>query len=203
MVFKFKRSGVGVSCSVSVGALLIGVLLLAAPGIVLDILSIALSVICVFWGATRLYRALRGHTGPLGIFAAVLALLFGIQTWRHPGSVFVLLPIAAGFFFIYDGVDRIRTAIAHTPVGSSYLSRMGAAGIFGIILILAGMWLILFPIGAQTLLLRLIGLLIVLDSLCDLWQFWQGSRPRKNEPQGMRRSPDGTYEAEYRDITDD
>ncbi len=181
--------------------LIFGLILFFMPGLLIGVLSTVLGAVCIVWGVGRIVRAMNEPVRDLrvsGLLFGVLAALFGIYIMRHSGSVLRLLPLAAGLFFLFDGIERIRSAVAWNKSDSSLLSRMGAAGIFGVILILAGLWLILFPLGAVKATLRIIGVLILIDGAGDLYNAY-----RREEKKKMGFSPDGKYETEYRDVTND
>ena len=73
---------------------LIGLLFLLFPGWVIGTLSLLLGILCIAYGAWKLFTALRsaGFTRIGALLGGVAAILLGIYIIRQPENVFSLLP---------------------------------------------------------------------------------------------------------------
>lgn len=206
--------------------LALGLILLVLPLGTVRLLSAVCGLLAVGWGALRLIRAAVGWVSGVpypGILAGLLALIFGFYLIDHPGNVLSLLPTAAGIFLLYAGIERVAAALRSAPQTVSLTARMGISGIIGLLLCLAGLALVLFPMHAVTSVLRIVGVFVILANAGDLIRRFRspassasasasdgrkpfsGAASRADSPSAgyIRRAPDGAYEAEYRDITDE
>lgn len=197
---------------------IIGLVFLFFPGWVIGTLSLILGLLCIAYGAWKLITALRsaGFTRVGALLGGAVSILLGSYVIRQPENVFSLLPIAAGIFFLLDGIDRIRCAAAmhRTVRGTAAGKRQAAfagkqkrrfysACIIGAATLLCGLLLLLYPLGALDLTLRIIGFLIVCNGIGALWT----SHALKVTlhlfgSDAPKRAPDGKYEADFRDITE-
>lgn len=197
---------------------MIGLLFLLFPGWVIGTLSLILGILCIAYGAWKLLGALRtaGFTRIGALLGGVAAILLGMYIIRQPEKIFSLLPIAAGVFFLLDGIDRIRCAAAmHRTVRNTAANKREAAAtgrqkrlfyaacIIGAVTILCGILLLLYPFDALELTLRVVGFLILCNGIGAFWtshalkvtvRLFGGDAPK--------RTPDGKYEADFRDITE-
>ena len=197
---------------------LIGAIFLFFPGWVLGTLSLILGLLCIAWGVWKLVSALRtAHFTRIGaLLGGVAALVIGSYIIRRPEQIFSLLPIAAGIFFLLDGIDRIRSAAAmHRTVRNTAANKRQAASagkqkrrfysacIIGAVTVLCGLLVLLNPFGALELTLRVIGFLI----LCNgVGAFWTAHALKTTlhlfGGESSKRTADGKYEADFRDITE-
>lgn len=198
--------------------ILIGIIFLFFPGLVVGVLSLVLGLLCIAYGVWKLVTALRTaqftRIGAL-LFGAA-AILIGCYIIFHSEQIFSLLPMAVGIFFLMDGVDRIRSAAAmHKTVHATAANKRQAAAvgrqkrmfysacIIGAVTVLGGILMLLHPFNALELTLRVCGFLILCNAVGAFWtshalnvtvRLFGGDTPR--------RASDGTYETEFRDITD-
>ncbi len=197
---------------------LIGAVFLFFPGWVLGTLSWMIGLLCIAYGTWKLITALRtaGFTRIGALLGAVAAILIGSYIIRQPEKVFSLLPIAAGVFFLLDGIDRIRCAAAmHRTVRNTAANKRQAAAtgrqkrrfyttcIIGAVTVLCGILLLLYPFDALEFTLRVVGFLI----LCNgVGAFWTSHALKVTVKlfgsDNLMRTPDGKYEADFRDITE-
>ena len=197
---------------------LIGLLFLLFPGWVIGTLSLLLGILCIAYGAWKLFTALRsaGFTRIGALLGGVAAILLGIYIIRQPENVFSLLPFAAGVFFLLDGIDRIRCAAAmHRTVRNTAANKRQAAAIgrqkhrfytaciIGAVTLLCGILLLLYPFDALELTLRVVGGLILGNGVGAFWTSHALKVTlRLLGSDAPKRSPDGKYEADFRDITE-
>lgn len=197
---------------------LIGALFLLFPGWVIGTLSLILGLLCIAYGTWKLITALRtaGFTRIGALLGGAAAILIGGYIIRQPENVFSLLPFAAGIFFLLDGIDRIRCAAAmHRTVRNTAANKRQAAAvgkqkrrfytacIIGVVTVICGIILLLYPFDALEFTLRIVGFLI----LCNgVGAFWTAHALRVTVrlfgTDASKRPPDGKYEADFRDITE-
>ena len=210
-----ERTARGFSlCCIAAGAVF-----LLFPGWVLGTLSLILGLLCASYGGWKLYTALRvrGFVRGGSLIGGAGALFLGIYIIWQPEQVFSLLPIAAGVFFLMDGVDRIRSAAAmhrtvkhhasdrrEAAVVGKQKRRFYTACVIGVLTLLCGVFLLMRPFDALELTLRVVGGLILVNGIGALWTSHALNITLKafGTADAPRRGADGKYEASFRDITD-
>lgn len=217
-----KQNEESVKQPASVGYLLccvsVGLVFLLFPGWVIGTLSLLLGILCIAYGAWKLFTALRsaGFTRIGALLGGVAAILLGAYIIRQPEKVFSLLPIAAGVFFLLDGIDRIRCAAAmhrtaHNPAANKRQAaavgkqkrRFYTACIIGAVTLLCGLLLLLHPFDALELTLRVVGFLILGNGVGAFWTSHALKVTlRLFGTDAPKRASDGKYEADFRDITE-
>lgn len=197
---------------------LIGAVFLFFPGLVVGALSLILGLLCIAYGIWKLVTALR--TAQFFRIGAILfgtaAILIGCYILFQPENIFSLLPMAVGVFFLMDGVDRIRCAAAmHRTVRNTAANKRQAASagrqkrmfysacIIGAVTVLGGILMLLHPFDALELTLRVGGFLILCNGIGAFWTSHAlHVTLHRFGNDAPRRANDGTYETEFRDITE-
>jgi uncharacterized membrane protein HdeD (DUF308 family) len=151
-------------------------------------------------------------TATLGGAAAIAV---GIYIICRPQKIFSLLPLAAGIFFLLDGIERIRcAAVMHRTVRRASNKREAAAVgrqkrrfysacIIGVVTVLCGVLMLWNPFGALELTLRVCGALILCNGIGASWTS-HALKMTVGQFGGDTHYPNhgGAYETEFRDITD-
>ena len=197
---------------------LIGGIFLLLPGLVIGMLSLILGLLCIAYGIWRLVGMLRTSFFRIGaLIGAAAGMLIGIYIICQPQKIFSLLPMAVGIYFLMDGLERLRCAVSiHRTMHATAANRHEAVAIgrqkrrfygtcaIGVITMLGGVLLLLNPFGALELTLRVCGGMILLNGIGALGtaHALKSSR-RMSAKDSLRRAYNGTYETEFRDITDE
>ena len=211
---KKQQSALGyVLCCVLIG----GVFLLM-PGLVIGALSLVLGLLCMAYGVWRMICIvrMRGYFRAGALLGAVAVMLIGGYIICRPQKIFSLLPMAVGLFFLLDGIDRLRCAAEmHRTMRTTASNRREAVVIgrqkrhfygtcaIGAVTILGGILMLLNPFDALELTLRVCGVMILCNGMGALWTSHAfNSTVRLFANDSLRRAYNGTYETEFRDITD-
>jgi len=199
--------------------ILIGMVFCFFPDWIVNTLSLLLGILCALYGTWRLIDAIRGNgfSRVGAVIGGVLAIVFGAYVIRNPENVFSLLPLAASIFFLFDGIDRIRSAAImhraakrssggmrnHSVFMQKQKKRWMSACLIGVLTIAFSIFLLFNPFSAIQLTLRVIGVFIIFNGIGALWiahvvdvtvHFFDENKTR-------RVPDDGKYNAEFRDIT--
>ena len=198
---------------------LIGAVFLLFPDWILGTLSLILGVLCIAYGAWKLFGAFRGSGFTRGgaAIGGVRAVVLGIYIIRRPEQVFSLLPLAAGVLFLLDGIDRIRSAAAmhrttKNAVGGmrniaamqKQKQRFWTACAIGVVTFLCGLFLIFHSFDAIRFTLRVVGVFILLNGIGALWTAHAVEMTVQIFSDKTKTRPaDGKYDADFRDITNE
>lgn len=137
--------------ALGVVSLILGILVLVLPGATLVVIAILFGIELIILGAARIALGVAAPSGSgwvkaLAIILGVLTILAGIFCFVHPGASLVILALFLGIGWIIDGIGTL----AHT-FGSKSSGGRALSVISGIVSIVAGLVVVVFP--GQSLLL--------------------------------------------------
>ena len=150
--------------------ILVGAVLLIAPGIALDVVCIIFGIYMIIYGAVKImgyfakdaYQLAFQFDLALGIVIAIVGIVFVCRTAR----VVQLLSTCIGIVMLVDATFKIQTSIDSKRFG---ISRWWLMLILAVIVAAIGILLILMPGETTRLMVRLIGLNLCMDGICLLY----------------------------------
>ena len=149
--------------------ILVGAVLLIAPGIALDVVCIIFGIYMIIYGAVKImgyfakdaYQLAFQFDLALGIVIAIVGIVFVCRTAR----VVQLLSTCIGIVMLVDATFKIQTSIDSKRFG---ISRWWLMLILAVIVAAIGILLILMPGETTRLMVRLIGLNLCMDGILNL-----------------------------------
>lgn len=149
--------------------ILVGAVLLIAPGIALDVVRIIFGIYMIIYGAVKImgyfakdaYQLAFQFDLALGIVIAIVGIVFVCRTAR----VVQLLSTCIGIVMLVDATFKIQTSIDSKRFG---ISRWWLMLILAVIVAAIGILLILMPGETTRLMVRLIGLNLCMDGILNL-----------------------------------
>ena len=149
--------------------ILVGAVLLIAPGIALYVVCIIFWIYMIIYGAVKImgyfakdaYQLAFQFDLALGIVIAIVGIVFVCRTAR----VVQLLSTCIGIVMLVDATFKIQTSIDSKRFG---ISRWWLMLILAVIVAAIGILLILMPGETTRLMVRLIGLNLCMDGILNL-----------------------------------
>lgn len=149
--------------------ILVGAVLLIAPGIALDVVCIIFGIYMIIYGAVKImgyfakdaYQLAFQFDLALGIVIAIVGIVFVCRIAR----VVQLLSTCIGIVMLVDATFKIQTSIDSKRFG---ISRWWLMLILAVIVAAIGILLILMPGETTRLMVRLIGLNLCMDGILNL-----------------------------------
>ena len=146
--------------------ILVGAVLLIAPGIALDVVCIIFGIYMIIYGAVKIMGYFANQLAfqfdlALGIVIAIVGIVFVCRTAR----VVQLLSTCIGIVMLVDATFKIQTSIDSKRFG---ISRWWLMLILAVIVAAIGILLILMPGETTRLMVRLIGLNLCMDGILNL-----------------------------------
>lgn len=154
----------------SVCMLVLGVLTLLWPGISAVAVCCVLGVLCIGAGVYQIIRYFS--LGVAGLFfqhdlaAGIFGILAGVLLLLHPMGAASFLPVITGIYMIVGSVLEIQVAVESRRLG---IGSWGLSLALGIISAIFALFLVLNPFGGVTALMIYIGLLLILESVQNLY----------------------------------
>ena len=146
--------------------ILVGLILLLAPGIALNTVCIVFGIYLIVYGVVKVigyfakdvYQLAFQFDLALGIVAAIVGIVFVCRT----SSIVQLLSTCIGIVMLVDATLKIQTALDSKRFGIS------SWWIMAVIVAALGILLILMPGETTRMMIRLIGLNLCLDGVLNL-----------------------------------
>ena len=156
-------------CILTICLILVGAVLLIAPGNALDVVCIIFGIYMIIYGAVKImgyfakdaYQLAFQFDLALGIVIAIVGIVFVCRTAR----VVQLLSTCIGIVMLVDATFKIQTSIDSKRFG---ISRWWLMLILAVIVAAIGILLILMPGETTRLMVRLIGLNLCMDGILNL-----------------------------------
>jgi uncharacterized membrane protein HdeD (DUF308 family) len=149
--------------------IIVGVLVLVWPGISVNVASVLFGVYLLLSGIAEVAFAFTldtsGGNRVLLFITGALSIVLGVFAFRHfsEGSAVLLLAIWIGVAFIYYGVTEIAIAFAY-PL----LPGRGSYVLVGILSVIAGVVVLLWPFDSINALALVVGIWLVLIGLSQV-----------------------------------
>lgn len=148
----------------------LGVVLLGWPELSTNVLCTALGAVLLICGVVDVLEFIFHRDGSLYssihlIVGIILAVVGGWLLLR-PTLIAVIIPRIIGVLICFHGFGDFGDAIT---LRKNKSPRAMAALILGIITILLGAVLVVYPFSAFTTVVRIIGLVLIYDGVSDLW----------------------------------
>lgn len=193
MEIKVKKMNM-TSIIFSIIFILIGAFLLARPEDAIHLVSYALGIILLLWGAISIVQFFTDKESQnyldFGFVVGVFVFIFGIIVLVKPNTIASIIPLLLGIWMLINGVTKLSYALTLNK-------QNNAAGsiIISVLIIILGILLIFNPFaGAQTL-VQILGVIIIIYSALDLAECFAIKRVIKKD-----KTSEGTIiEAEYKE----
>lgn len=112
-------------------ALLIGILLMVAPGVTSGLVVVIIGLIVAAGGVAALIAEFKSPVRSQGalVFGAIRALL-GLYIMTHTGTVLSIFPVLLGIYMLADGISGITGGNGNGTIMSVVLMIVGAILLF-------------------------------------------------------------------------
>ena len=166
----------------------VGVLVLLWPGISITVASVLFGVYLLLSGIAEVALAFTldtsGGNRLLLFISGALSVVLGVLAFRHfsEGSAVLLLAIWIGVAFIYFGVTEIAIAFSY-----SLLPGRGSYVFVGILSMIAGVVVLLWPFDSISMLALVVGIWLVLLGLSQVVSAFRARSVGRDIEHGFQR----------------
>lgn len=150
----------------SVLLIVLGIFVIAQPGITLAVLLNLISAGFIVFGCYRLFLYFGAGTHKelfrSDLMIGLINIFIGIAVLAFPGAVSVAIPLAIGVFTVAEGIALIQTAVELKRNG---YDKWWAPLVTGILMIVLGMVIVWSPFQSLQLLMTLAGISLIADGV--------------------------------------
>jgi uncharacterized membrane protein HdeD (DUF308 family) len=163
-------------------SVIVGIVVLIWPGPTLVVAGILFGIYLLVSGIFQLVAAFGPHVGPgwraLSLISGILSFILAFFSFRHIGNAIVLLALWIGISWIFRGIAAL---VAGTEVPAGVPGR-GWSIAFGIVLLMGGIVLVVWPIDSISVLTLVTGWWLIVMGVVDLGYAFQVRRAAKSAP---------------------
>lgn len=154
----------------SILLIVLGIFVIAQPGITLVVLLNMISFVFIIFGCYRLFMFF-GAGSYKGLFKTdlllgILNIFIGIAVLVFPGAATVAIPLAIGVFTISEGISLIQTAFE--VKGNGY-EKWWWLLITGFLLIILGIIIVWSPFASLQVILTIAGVSLIIDGFQNIY----------------------------------
>jgi len=158
---EFARSAWPAFLAAAIGAIVVGVLLLAWPKATLSIVAVLIGVSLIIAGLLRLIDGFTARDDSGGrrvahVLIGLLAIVVGLYCIRHYNVTIAALAIIVGLFWVLHGIADLTVSLFGGPFPGRGLTA--AAGVLSLI---AGLIVLFWPSITVIILVRIIGIWLI------------------------------------------
>lgn len=170
---------------IGVVSVVVGVVVLVWPGPTIVVLAVLFGIYLLVSGVFQLVAAFGGHVSggwrAMLIVSAVLSFILGFFALRHLGDAVLLMALWVGIGWMFRGV-AVLVAAADAPSGTS---GRGWNVFFGIVLLIGGAMLIVWPFNSVAVLTLVAGWWLIFMGIVEVVSAIQVRGRAKTTPDAL------------------
>ncbi|MBF6174947.1 HdeD family acid-resistance protein [Nocardia blacklockiae] len=167
---------------IGVLSVVVGIIVLVWPGPTLVVAGILFGIYLLVSGIFQLVAAFGPHVGTgmrmLSILSGALAFILAFFSFRHIGDAIVLLALWIGISWLFRGI-AVLIGGAEVPSG---VPGRGWAIFYGIVLLIGGIVLVVWPISSIVTLTLVAGWWLIVMGIVDFIYAFQVRGAAKHTP---------------------
>ena len=149
--------------------IVVGLIMLLAPVFVNNLICYLVGTLCLILGGLFIYTYISSEVyGPLAygfLVIAISLIVMGIFIITEPIAFASVIPFIAGIVLVVDAFTKLQSAAGLKRYN---YERWWAILIAGLIIFTAGIILILNPFKTLTIFIRILGIILIIDSVSSL-----------------------------------
>jgi uncharacterized membrane protein HdeD (DUF308 family) len=170
---------------IGVVSVVVGVMVLVWPGPTIVVLAVLFGIYLLVSGVFQLVAAFGGHVSggwrAMLIVSAVLSFILGFFALRHLGDAVLLMALWIGIGWMFRGV-AVLVAAADAPSGTS---GRGWNVFFGVVLLIGGAMLIVWPFNSVAVLTLVAGWWLIFMGIVEVVSAIQVRGRAKTTPDAL------------------
>ena len=178
MINKFKNTLI----ATSIIYIISGIFMLLFPEIVSDSICYLVSLLFIFFAVAGIVMYFRSeiktpYTSTILIISIVLG-SFGIYIMMNPRTFVSIIPLVIGIFMIADSISKLSAALDLRKGG---YTKWWHIALISLLILACGLVLVLNPFEMITMTIMVIGAMLIVDSITNIYTIYSYSKAFKNE----------------------
>lgn len=176
--------------------IVLGVVLVVWPGMSVQVACMAIGIVLLISGLTRLAAFIFGRDGTLfsqiNLILGIIITVIGGWILFQPEKIIAMIPILVGIIIVIHGINNLQQAVS---LCQSKYDKWWVALLLGLVTIGFGALLIFNPFAAVDTLVMFIGIFLIYDGISDIWIVSRISRTSREVIQDL-----GALDVDAKDI---
>ena len=164
----------------------LGIILVVWPGLSVKVVCVAIGVVLVINGISRLMNFIFGRDGSvfsqMNLIMGIIITVIGGWILFQPGTIIAMIPILVGIIIVIHGINNLQQTVS---LCQSRYDKWWVALLLALVTIGFGVLLIFNPFAAVDTLIRFIGIFLIYDGVSDIWIMSRVSKNVKEARQEM------------------
>lgn len=164
----------------------LGIILVVWPGLSVRMVCMAIGVVLVINGISRLMNFIFGRDGSIfsqmNLVMGIIITVIGGWILFQPNTIIAMIPILVGIIIVIHGINNLQQTVS---LCRSRYDKWWVALLLALITIGFGVLLIFNPFVAVDTLIRFIGLFLIYDGASDIWIMSRVSKNVREARQDM------------------
>jgi uncharacterized membrane protein HdeD (DUF308 family) len=164
----------------------LGIILVVWPGLSVKVVCMAIGVVLVINGISRLMNFIFGRDGSvfsqMNLIMGIIITVIGGWILFQPGTIIAMIPILVGIIIVIHGINNLQQTVS---LCQSRYDKWWVALLLALVTIGFGVLLIFNPFAAVDTLIRFIGIFLIYDGVSDIWIMSRVSKNVKEARQEM------------------
>ncbi len=164
----------------------LGIILVVWPGLSVKVVCMAIGVVLLIPGISRLMNFIFGRDGSvfsqMNLIMGIIITVIGGWILFQPGTIIAMIPILVGIIIVIHGINNLQQTMS---LCQSRYDKWWVALLLALVTIGFGVLLIFNPFAAVDTLIRFIGIFLIYDGVSDIWIMSRVSKNVKEVRQEM------------------
>ncbi len=161
----------------SVCYLIVGIFMLFFPTVVSDFICYLVGFMFLFFGVAGIVTYTKTeiktpYTSSILVLSIILG-AFGIYIFLNPESFISFIPLVIGIFLIADSISKLSTSF---DLRKQDYNNWWHMLIVSLVVLIFGLILVFNPFGVITVTIRIIGIMLIIDALSNIFTIYTYSK---------------------------
>lgn len=149
----------------SIIVLILGILLLAKPDMIINIVSVIMGIVVLVPGIISLVDYFKTKYNP-NLVIGVVACIIGVIFIFNSKFVSSILPFLLGIYFIIDGISKLQYAL---ELRKNKVVNYMPSVLVAILILVCGVLMMVNPFGGALAITQVIGIFMIIYSALDIY----------------------------------
>lgn len=153
--------------------IIVGITMMIIPGFISNFICYIIGILIILFSSSSIikYNQLKQHNiiTKIILVIGIMALIFGLVIVVNPKNFASIVPIVIGIYIMTIGISKYNQAMEFKRVNYKHWYSVLLSAV---LLLLLGIVIIFNPFETLTLVIRLVGIIFIINSLYDIYNIY-------------------------------
>lgn len=161
---------------------IVGIVMIIFPDVVSDFICYIVALLFLFLGisgvVSYIKAEIKGFAMNTILIVSILMAALGAYIFLNPKIFASFIPLVIGIFLLVDAISKLSAALDLKKI---QYKNWWHLLIVSLVVFICGLLLVFNPFGAVTLGITLIGILLIVDAISNIFAIYSYSKAEKNK----------------------